>query len=114
MYSINRHVIVVKPKKPYIEWINSLPNSEEPIEIGELGTDCTSYLIPDFDYEDDSHKYIQEIYKSIFEIELEGWSTDERTWPQQRTYQLFQKWFTIEIHSEVIDCLESKIEKDAL
>ena len=51
MYSINRQVIVVKPKKPYIEWINSLPDMEDPIKIDELNNDCTSCLIPHFDYE---------------------------------------------------------------
>lgn len=112
MYSINRQVIVVKPKAPYIEWINLLPDMDQPIEDDELNNDCTSCLIPHFDYKEGSRNYIKKIYKQIFEVELESWTTDEQLWPQKRNYSLFQKWFVIEIHSEVIDFLETKIEKE--
>ena len=43
------------------------------------------------------------IYRQIFEIELDSWSTNKDTWPKKRSYALFRKWFEIEFHSEVLD-----------
>jgi hypothetical protein len=36
-------------------------------------------------------------------VELAAWCTDETYWPKKRTYQLFKKFFEIEIHSIVVD-----------
>ncbi|VVS91977.1 hypothetical protein [Desulfoluna spongiiphila] len=114
MYSINRQVIVIKPKTPYLHWVNTLMSPDEHMDIEALSTDCSSYLLPHFDDDKETNRYIKKIYDQIFELELEGWSTDERTWPPKRTYPLFKKWFSIEIHSEVIDVLKTKIEKEPI
>ena len=112
MYSINRQIAIIKPKEPYVKWINSLPGSENPCDIEELNSDCTAFLIPHFDYNSESNKFMKKMYKKIFEIELEGWNTDKRTWPKKRSFSLFEKWFHIEFHSEVIDMLGTDIEKE--
>ena len=48
MYSINRQVAVIKPKEPYVDWINSLPGIDEPCDIEGLNNDCTALLSSDF------------------------------------------------------------------
>ena len=103
MDSINRQAAVIKPKEPYLNWINSLPGAGKQLELEELNRDCTALLIPHFDDDDDSMKYIKGIYRKIFEIELDSWCTDENTWPKKRSYGLFLEWFRVEIHSEVFD-----------
>ena len=109
MNTINRQVAVIKPKKPYVDWINSLPGTDEPLSIESLNKDCTVLLLPNFDDDEESLKFIKNIYRSIFEIELDSWCTDENFWPKNRDYNIFDQWFTIEFHSEVFDFGEGKI-----
>ena len=103
MDSINRQVAIVKPKEPYIQWINSLPGTVDPVSIDELQNDCTAILIPHFDTDQESMNFLKKKFRSIFEYELFGWYTDEKGWPKKRSFKLFQEWFDIEFHSEVID-----------
>jgi len=100
---INRQVAVIKPKGPYIHWINSLPGAVDPVSIDKLQNDCTVILLPHFDTDRESMNYLQKNFRSIFEYELYGWYTDAEAWPQKLTFRLFQEWFEIEFHTEVID-----------
>lgn len=112
MNSLNRQVAVIKPKEPYVDWINSLPGMDEPTTIESLDNDCTALLLPHFDDDNDSMKFIKKIYRQIFDMELDSWSTDKKIWPQKRTYAIFCEWFKIEFHSEVYDFGEGLIEND--
>jgi hypothetical protein len=51
---INRQVAVIKPKGPYIHWINSLTGTVDPVSIDELQNDCTVILLPHFDTDRES------------------------------------------------------------
>jgi hypothetical protein len=103
MKLINRQVAIIKPKQPYVDWISSLPEKNIKYSIDSLGDDCTAILLPQFDHEEGSLSFIKKIYKQLFEIELDSWNTDLKTWPKNRTYKLFCEWFKIEIHTEIID-----------
>jgi hypothetical protein len=103
MNSINRQVAIIKPKKPYADWISSLPGIDEEYSIESLSDDCTAILLPQFDNEEQSLNFIKKIYKKLFEIELASWNTDLKTWPKNRTYKIFCEWFKIEMHTEILD-----------
>jgi hypothetical protein len=45
----------------------------------------------------------------VFELELDGWHTDESVWPQNRTLAMFKEWFHIELHSIVEDLVDDEI-----
>jgi len=49
---------------------------------------------------------LEEFWPAIFEAMLEGWVTDESLWPTNRTQQMFQEWFEIQMSSMVqdLDC----------
>ncbi|ETR71728.1 MAG: hypothetical protein OMM_07926 [Candidatus Magnetoglobus multicellularis str. Araruama] len=112
MYTINRSICVIKPKAPCIEWVNSLPDTDEPFTLEESMNDCTAILLPEFDVEENINNYIKHLFAEIFEMELEDWCTNKNKWPQNRTYQLFLDWFEIEIHSTVFDPFEDNIKKE--
>ena len=103
MDSINRQVAVIKPKGPYVQWINSLPGTDDPVSIDELQNDCTVILLPHFDTDKESINFLKKNFRSIFEYELFEWHRDEEDWPKNISFKLFQEWFEIELHSEVID-----------
>ena len=55
---------------------------------------------------------LEDFYEQIFESELWSWYTDERAWPEDRTFKLFLEWFTLEFHSVVEDLDEGPIEDE--
>jgi len=114
MKTINRSVAVIKPKQLYVDWINQLPSTEEKLTLGDLQSDCTAILIPEFDREEESKAFISAMTESLFAEELAGWCTDETCWPKKRTNRMFWKWFEVEVHSEVFDAGKGPIKKEAI
>jgi len=115
MYTINRAISVVKSNKPFLDWLHSIENDgNSKITMEDLLRECSTFLLPDYDFESEYKQAIKDIYEDIFEIELEGWYTDESLWPKDRSYKVFCEWFDIEIHSCVYDPWEGEIEKEIL
>jgi hypothetical protein len=56
--SINRSVAVIKPKQPFLDWLNALPDSEQPFTLTDLQTDCTVLLLPEFGNDHQAQKFI--------------------------------------------------------
>lgn len=61
MNSINRQVAIIKPKEPYVAWINSLADMDEQSTIDSLNDDCTALLLPHFDDDKESMKYTKNL-----------------------------------------------------
>lgn len=73
MYPINCQIAIIKPKKLYIDWINSLPEMEGNFDIGSLTKDCTAILLPDdLDSDEESLKYIKSILKNYLKLSLKA------------------------------------------
>lgn len=96
---INRNAIVIKYKKPFLEWIAKFG---EPFE--ETGDDDYNiYLIPEVEGDEELEEVILENWDTIFNEELENWCTDKRLWPQELSYDLFKEWVIVDYHSVVHD-----------
>ena len=72
----------------------------------------TVYLIPGFEDDDEATKILEDIYAMVFELELDGWHTDESAWPLKRSFAMFKEWFDIELHSVVEDLGDDEIVDD--
>jgi len=115
MQSINRTAVVIKPKQPFVDWLNSIPGESSDNNFETVSSENSTFLIPDLFGPAECLGYIKEEYSSIFEYELFGWYTAEELWPVKRDWKTFQKWFEIEINSEVIDLVDDEdIEKEEL
>lgn len=106
--SINRNAIVVKPKKPLFDWVNTLYPGN-PISGKAEGN---IYLIREMDSNEAIEKWLKRNFDQIFQNELNDWHTLETDWPQKRTFKMFQDWFAHEIHSMVLDLEDTDITKD--
>ncbi|HWD89036.1 MAG TPA: hypothetical protein VG367_12980 [Mucilaginibacter sp.] len=105
--TVNRSAIVVKPRQPLFDWINSIyPDS--PVEATNEGT---VYLVKERNSVEELEKWLKHNYDDIFINELNDWHTDENDWPQKRTYQQFKVWFDVEVQPVVLDLEESEIRK---
>ena len=106
---INRAALLLKYKEPIINWINEAdPVEEDPgLSLDVINQDRTVYLISDEhgDSQASLDSWIKHNFKTMFEYELEGWYTDERLWPKERTLELFYEWFDIECHTVLIDTI---------
>ncbi len=108
---LNRSAIVVRPRPPFVAWLNGVEN--DPVDEESL-RDHTVYLIPEFDSQSAYERTLNEVWQLIFENELEAWYTDENLWPQNRTLSLFEAWFSVEVHEVVEDLCGFPLEDDDL
>jgi hypothetical protein len=103
MYSVNRSVLIIRPKSPYIKWANSCSGDGSEYSREYFETRCTALLMPKYFFEKEARAYINKTWKEIFEEVLKGWEADEALWPRNRTRKMFGKWFGVESCSMVVD-----------
>ena len=97
---LNRSVAILRPKQPYLDWANSVNDGGLPPQVdGEQ----TAYLLPSNERDHDGSLTIEQCYEGLFECELAEWHQLEEDWPADRTYAMFQQWFSVEWHSVVLD-----------
>jgi hypothetical protein len=102
-YIVNRSLLIVKAKQPFVDWANSHGDKINDMTIERMNEDDTVYLVRDYFDNAEKEEIITKYYEDIFEDKLNGWMTDQSTWPKQRDYRTFREWFDVEFHSMVID-----------
>jgi len=105
---INRSAICLKPLKPFIAWHNAIyPDTS----IDETDfNDVNIYLIKEIDYED-IETHLKKKFDYYFKMELEGWHTNKKEWPQRRNYKMFKEWFRVDISTLIYDKEKTPISK---
>jgi len=109
MLEINRSLIILKPKQPFLAWIRTLDNEDKDLTLEELAEDSTAYLIPEVWQDSDQHRLLESYCDVLFEEQLAGWWIDETAWPQKRNVNMFLDWFEVEFHSLVFDLCDEPI-----
>lgn len=116
MSLVNRSVVIIKPRQPYADWVNSLPEAgeerSEPITLEELHQDCTTLLAPEAATPADLQAFLEDIKIELFEMELETLTDNLLEWPRERTSELFDEWFELEIHTTVYDIVVGPLERE--
>jgi hypothetical protein len=107
--TIDRNAIIVRPKKPFFNWINSIFPKDDPIWEND---ENNIYLVREKDSNELILKWIKKNFDDIFVNELNDWCIEEDKWPQHRNYKMFSEWFDVEISSMVIDLEDDPITKD--
>jgi len=107
MKTINRTVVTIIPKKPYIDWANSIDDDGPKLYADTII--ATSLLIPEKYDEYNYELFMKRNYKKIFEEELSSWMEDPDVWPKNRDYNKFKKWFEIVSSDTVFDLGEGPI-----
>lgn len=103
---LNRGVIIITPRQPFFEWVNSL-DPENPMTSKGF-TERTAYMIK---VTDNLESAVKKQYAIIFESELNGMWTDPNDWPKDRSFNVFKKWFEWDIGSLVFDLEKGPILK---
>lgn len=113
MEAINRCVLIVKPKQPYLVWTNSVPDADVSpgTTLDSLRDDSSAYLLPEYETGDEEDDLLKEFWEEIFEAELNNWYTDRDIWPKRRTLEMFMEWFDVEFHSSPVDLVDDGVKK---
>lgn len=111
---LNRSALIVRAKQPFLDWIKSLPGeSENDLTLGRLNAEPQVYLLADLgELEDQAEPLIRSFSSIVFELELDGWWTEESDWPQDRSYEVFCQWFDASLHSMVHDLVDEPLIDD--
>ena len=105
MRLINRHVLLLCPRQPMIDWVNKLAPDTEPLKVPTpFDHDQASvYLVPEFEDVEDFLDWFKEGYAEFFEDELYEWSEDESLFPKDMSFEAFQAWFMFSYQGLVLD-----------
>lgn len=116
MKLVNRTLLIVQPKQPFIEWINSLqdcPTKHVTLEfVRSIGP--TTFLCPHFF---ESRKDLindlksSRMYDEVFSYMLFSWWVDDNAWPSKRTFKVFQEWFEIDVSLDLLDLVDSRVKR---
>jgi len=109
MKTINRAVIVLKPKAPFVDWVNRTEDGDLTFTLDEVRRDCTAYLIPEVAGDRDLEQFLRRNYSFLFECELASCLQDETRWPKKRDFNAFLAWFEVEFHSLIIDLVGDEL-----
>ena len=109
MSEINRSLIILKAKQPFLDWARTLDDEREELTLAELAEDSTVYLVPEIWRDSDQQAMLGTCYDILFEEQLAAWWTDEAAWPQPRDLKMFLAWFEVEFHSLVFDLCDEPI-----
>ena len=109
MFKIDRSLIVVKPKQPFLDWVQSVDYAEG-LTLKCIREDSSAYLSPQPLDNSELSAILEWCYEVLFEAELESWYTDLAVWPQERNMTMFLEWFDVEFHSLVFDLVDAPIQ----
>jgi hypothetical protein len=111
---LNRTALVIKLRQPFVDWVNSVDKYSEPLSFEEANDENTIYLVDEVCGEDpeQTELWLEKNYAQIMMAELENWLTDEESWPQDLSYDLFRKWTKVSVHSVVLDLGTEPMEDD--
>ena len=108
MNTINRTLLIVMPKKPYIDWVKSFENGEPDFDTG--AEHYSAYLINEKFDEFNYQNYLKNHYLDIFEEELYSMIRDPDLWPQNRDLKTYNEWFDTKACDTVFDLSNEPLE----
>lgn len=105
MAVVNRCAVGIYPSQKLLDWAQGLD-----LDIDAAGAqEPCLYLIPDYDTQEEAEEILEEVYEAIFEAELDYWHRDTGTWPAERTYPVFRKWFEVRFYPLIQDLVGEEL-----
>lgn len=109
MVTLNRSAIIVRPKQPFLDWLHTADPTSGSVTRRELVLEPTVYLIPECDTDAELDTALRVLCEEIFVDQLAGWYTDETTWPKDRNFETFCRWFEFQHHSMLVDLCDEPL-----
>jgi hypothetical protein len=114
MQIINRDLLVITPKQACVDWANALGEEFE-LQMEDMsGHDAAStFLIPEFEDEEEALEWMEEGAEGWFSLLLMEWTDDRTKWPEDLGWENLNNFFHVNYQSMVMDLVNEPIEKDS-
>ena len=109
---VNRGLVVVRPKQPFLDWLRRLPERVTDVVLDQLRADCNAYLVPEWENVKGTGAGARSLLRDDFEDELNAWHRIEAGWPKKRTVAVFREWFDVEPVSMVTNLVPGLADDD--
>lgn len=114
MYEVNRSVVIVRPRQPFLDWLRALPGGIDPgVTLASLQQNGNALLVPAADDADAVETFLLAHAAQLFQAELADWCEDAALWPAPLNAERFLQWFDLAIHPIVTDIAEEPLEREA-
>ena len=113
---LNRTAVSIVGAKPYVDWTRTHGTDVDRglITVARARPFGSTFLLPELELEEDAQEWLEENSAWIFEFQLSAWTEDESAWPEVRDVKTFREWFSIDLHSVVVDVGDDDIEGEEL
>ncbi|MRI31389.1 hypothetical protein EOPP23_00100 [Endozoicomonas sp. OPT23] len=105
MKFVNRCVVSLKPKQPFIDWATGL-GTELPEDWSLEGG---AYFLDEQETEEGIHQIVAHHAVDMFENELSAWEEDHGRWPEKRDIDALKEWFDLHISVAGFDIGEESL-----
>ena len=114
MQIINRDLLVITPKQACVDWANALGEEFE-LQMEDMsGHDAAStFLIPEFEDEEEALEWMEEGADGWFSLLLMEWTDDRSKWPEDLSWENLNNFFHVNYQSMVMDLVNEPSEKDS-
>lgn len=109
MYFVDRSAVVLKPTQKFLDWLKSTDENMPELTLEQIRSNCSVFLVPEFDTPEAVVGYFDERYRQIFEAEVSSWEVPQEHWPQDMGLHAFWEFFDVEIHDMVLDMDDADI-----
>lgn len=113
MVTVNRSAVVVTPKQPFLDWLHEADRTSGDLTLRDLCLEPTIYLIPECETDADVHDALRRLCQEIFDEQLAGWYNDTATWPLDRSFDIFRRWFDYSHHSVLVDLCDDDLSRES-
>ncbi len=103
-----QQLICVKPRSVLLKWMKStvedqadLTNILERVSLSHL-TENATVVVKNFKQLSEVKPFIQQYYRPIFKAEMMRMCDRAEQWPDVDTFETFSRYFTVEIHTQLI------------
>jgi hypothetical protein len=113
LFLLNRVVVVILPKAPFVEWINRVKlGPQGPVTLDAARADPTTFLVPaDADeFDAPGERWLRKNWRMLFERLLRDWTDDKSLWPPLRSDEIVEQWCETRRYSVVFDCSSEALE----
>ena len=116
MRVVNRTAVSLVGAAPFVQWMRShdADANKGTLTVARAKPYGTVILLPEFELEEDIQEWLEDNVLWLFEFQLATWTEEEASWPPTRDLKTFREWFTVDIHSVVVDAGDDDIEGEDL
>ena len=89
MYFVDRTAVVLKPTQRFLDWLKSTDDNLPELTLEQIRSNCSVFLVPEFDTPEAVVAYFDERYRQIFEAEISAWEVGKKTGRKTWACRLF-------------------------